>query len=171
MSSFDKDVGHYAYPVLRDGDIVCCFSTFMSAVEIGHCAIVVDGELELLAETADYSATFDLINAREFFKPVAFAVLRPVTDDATKAEAVRIAMDELYGTEYSILAGIFEPKARTPINKTHCSHSVWYAYEMAGLDLDANGGKIVTPRDIFESRSLELICVRGIDIDSLAVRD
>lgn len=169
MSSFDKDVGHYAYPVLRDGDIVCCFSTFMSSLEIGHCAIVVDGQLNLLAETADYSATFDLINAEDFFKPTAFAVLRPVTDEATKAEAVRIAMDELYGTEYSILAGIFEPKARDPINKTHCSHSVWYAYERAGLDLDANGGKIVTPRDIFESPHLELISVRGIDIGTLNI--
>ena len=167
MSSFDKDAGHYAYPVLRDGDIVCCFSTFMSSFEIGHCAIVVDGELRLLAETADYSATFDIIGANEFFKPAAFAVLRPMTDDATKAEAVRIAMDELYGTGYSIFAGILEPKARTPINKTHCSHSVWYAYERAGLDLDSNGGKIVTPRDIFESPHLELICVRGIDISTL----
>ena len=169
MSSFDKDMGHYAYPVLRDGDIVCCFSTFMSSFEIGHCAIVVDGELNLLAETADYSVTFDFIGADEFFKPTAFAVLRPVTDAATKEEAVRIAMDELYGTGYSIFAGIFEPKASTPINKTHCSHSVWYAYERAGLDLDSNGGKIVTPRDIFESPHLELISVRGIDISTLNI--
>jgi len=74
---------------------------------------------------------------------------------------------------YHLHAGIFErispsniktvqaadpEKNSAPILKgTHCAHLVWYAYKQFGIDLDSDGGLIVTPCDIQNSDYLEVI--------------
>lgn len=167
VTSFDRASGHYEYPELQNGDIICAFSTYFSFAMLGHCAIVVDAELGMLAETTGYDSPFNYVHATEFFTNSTYALLRPACDAETKARAVKFATEEMLGTEYDILAGIFEPKAPEELRKTHCSHAVWYAYMQAGLDLDSNGGKIVTPRDILRSDKLELVSSRGLDIYEL----
>ena len=164
VTSFDRVMGHYEYPELEDGDIVISFSTYFSAIELGHAAIVVDAQLGLLAETTGYDSPFGYVNAADFFTNSTYAVLRPMCDSSIKEAAVRCATEELLGTRYDILTGIFTDKAPDTIRTTHCSHSVWYAYMRAGLDLDSNGGKIVTPRDILNSEHLTLVGSRGMDI-------
>ena len=165
LCAFDrKDAGYYPYPKLRTGDIVCCFSTFFSFFEMGHCGIVMDGERGILAECAGYSTDFKLINASRFFSCPAFVVLRPRCDDETKQNIVEYINEEMLGASYDILAGIFEPKDRMPLRATHCSHAIWYAYNKFGIDIDSNGGKIVTPMDIFLSDKLDIVGARGVDI-------
>jgi uncharacterized protein YycO len=34
---------------------------------------------------------------------------------------------------------------------THCSDIVWKVFQSIGIDLDSDGGKIVTPHDISQS--------------------
>lgn len=74
---------------------------------------------------------------------------------------------------YHLLAGISERDHRTDLTKvqaaeqeeitdaiptgTHCAHLVWYAYMQFGIDLDSDGGWIVTPEDIRNSPYLEVI--------------
>lgn len=43
------------------------------------------------------------------------------------------------------------------IKTTHCAHLVWYAYKQFGIDLDSDGGLLVTPYDIQKSECLETI--------------
>lgn len=51
--------------------------------------------------------------------------------------------------------------AVTPPAGTHCAHLVWYAFRFFGYDLDSDGGRIVTPRDIYDSPLLEPIQTYG----------
>ena len=46
--------------------------------------------------------------------------------------------------------------------KTHCAHLVWYAYRSYGYDLDGDGGRIVTPKDLSKSSLLEPVQVVGV---------
>lgn len=154
----------YAYPKLRDGDIVCCFSTYFSFIEMGHCGIVIDGERGILAESAGYSTKLELVNAEKFFTCTSYVVLRPKCDEQTRAAAARYVEENMLGATYDILAGVFEKKDREPLRATQCAHAIWYAYYKVGVDIDSNGGKIVTPYDIYLSDELDIVAVRGVDI-------
>lgn len=101
-------------------------------------------------------------------------------------EIVAYAMEELVGIPYQLLTGVFgwyepdddsieeagqkqrklenpgiEPVGIVPENSelkgTQCAHLVWYAYYLAGIDLDSDGGVLVTPEDIRNSPYLEVI--------------
>ena len=47
--------------------------------------------------------------------------------------------------------------AERALSGTHCAHVVWYAYQRIGIDLDSDGGLLVTPYDIQNSSYLEVI--------------
>lgn len=83
------------------------------------------------------------------------------------------AEENLTEIPYHLHAGIFERSfssglktvqaagqeelAETTLKGTHCAHLVWYAYKQFGIDLDSDGGLIVTPNDIRNSDYLEVI--------------
>ena len=70
------------------------------------------------------------------------------------------ASENLVGSPYHLFADVLKsPKAdelAIPTG-THCAHLVWYAYAQFGIDLDSDGGIIVTPEDIRNSSYLEVI--------------
>lgn len=165
VCAYDRKGGvPYEYPILRDGDVICCFSTYLSFIEIGHCGIVIDGERGIIAESAGYSTELKLVSAEGFFTCTSFIVLRPDCDEEIRSAAVEYVKENMLGAKYDILAGIFEKKDREPLRATHCSHAVWYAYNKVGVEIDSNGGKIVTPKDISLSENLKIVAVRGVDI-------
>ena len=47
--------------------------------------------------------------------------------------------------------------AEAALSGTHCAHVIWYAYQQIGIDLDSDGGLLVTPYDIQNSSYLEII--------------
>ena len=47
--------------------------------------------------------------------------------------------------------------AEGALSGTHCAHVIWYAYQQIGIDLDSDGGLLVTPYDIQNSPYLEII--------------
>ena len=49
----------------------------------------------------------------------------------------------------------------TALKGTHCAHLVWYAYKQFDIDLDSDGGIIVTPTDIQNSDYLDIIQTYG----------
>ncbi len=95
-------------------------------------------------------------------------VLR-VKDSSADAEKVNqiveFAENNLLGVPYEGLAGLLTNK--NEIKKTQCAHIVWYAFKQFGIDLDSNGGLLVTPYDICNSEHLELVQVFGFDKDKL----
>ena len=40
---------------------------------------------------------------------------------------------------------------------------MWYAYKQFGVDLDANGGCVVKPRDMANSEYMQVVQVFGFD--------
>lgn len=164
---FQKSTGRYPNAPLEDGDIIFCPATYLSSSILGHTALVVDGEVGRIAEAYGFGTGFDTTSKASFFIYPAFVILRPKVDTDIKTAVVEYTKNELVGAEYDILAGIFEKKAPDILERTHCSHSVWYAYNKFGIDLDSNGGKIVTPYDILNSDQLEVVQVFGMDIYNL----
>lgn len=88
--------------------------------------------------------------------------------DATADEVRALIADEaerdLVGVDYSLTVGVFSSKdqGKTPAS-THCSHLVWQAFKNFGLDIDGDGGLVVTPRDLTLSDLFDVIQVYGFD--------
>ena len=162
---FTKSYGRYPNAILEDGDIIYSPSTYISFVELAHSAIVTDGERGIIAEAYGYGTNLDTCTASSFFVYPAFVILRPKATAELRGEVADYVTENMIDTPYDILTGIFGKKAPENLKTTHCSHLPWYAYNKFGIDLDSNGGKIVTPKDILNSPYLEVVQVFGIDIE------
>lgn len=70
------------------------------------------------------------------------------------------ASENLVDIPYHLLADVLKSSKADELSVlpgTHCAHLVWYAYMQFGIDLDSDGGWIVTPEDIRNSPYLEVI--------------
>jgi len=151
------------HAILADGDILYSPSTYFSFVEIGHTAIVTNGNEELIAQASGYGTPLIELDTRNFFARPMYAVLRVNVPEEARADAVKYVKDSCLGAEYSIFAGLFGDEGEGELSKTHCSHFIRLAYNQAGIDLDSNGGMLVLPRDIFNSPYVTVVQIFGID--------
>ena len=105
-----------------------------------------------------------LSHAQKWGSYPAFAVLR-YPDEKTAKKAAEFAKEKLTDVPYSIFAGLIEKdkSKNEEISSSHCSHIVWQAYKAVGADLDSNGGKIVTPKDLAKSKKLKLVQIFGLN--------
>ncbi len=154
---------------LEPGDIVVSASTYVSGFRYGHGALVVDGERMLMLESFAPGTLSEISNLQLSMGNLAnVIVLRPKCPKAIREEVARRAKTELLKVPYSMFAGIFTPKYTEELKSTQCTHLVWYAYKKyAGLDLDANGGAVVKPQDIFLSDQVEVVQFYGFNPDTL----
>ena len=60
-------------------------------------------------------------------------------------EIIQIAQTQFLNLNYNIFA------TKNDLTTTHCSDIVWKVFNEVGIDLDSNGGPIVTPQDIATS--------------------
>lgn len=77
----------------------------------------------------------------------------------TRAEIADYARENLTGVPYRLSAGMWDAPG------TQCAHLVWSAYSRFGYDLDSDGGRIVTPKDLYESPLLEIVQIYGMEED------
>ncbi len=148
---------------LEEGDILVTSSTHFSGSRIGHSGLVTStyyGSEKILQSNA-YGYPSSLGDIRDFNNRVNFMILRPKADGETKKQVVQYASENLLGLKYDIAVGVLSNKNK--ISKTHCSHLVWYAYKRFGIDLDCNGGLVVTPKDLANSPNVELVQTFGFD--------
>lgn len=167
MKRSGKTSERASYTVLENGDILYSPSTFFSFIRLGHSSLVVSGKYGIMMQASGYGDPVALLPSDIFFMRPAFVILRVNTDDETRDAVAEYARKNIRGLEYDLLAGIFGDKAPENLEKTHCSHMVWYAYSHFGIELDSNGGKIVTPRDILKSENVSVVQVLGVDPESL----
>ncbi|MBQ7333788.1 MAG: hypothetical protein IJW38_05525 [Clostridia bacterium] len=151
-------VAYFAY--LENGDILYSPTTFFSFVRLAHASMVVDSSLGLMAQASGYGSPVKYVHVNHFFARPAFVVLR--VNENVGASVASYTTSNLIGVRYSLLAGIFGDKAPDNLTSTHCSHFIWYAYQRYGIDLDSNGGKIVTPDDILHSENVSIVQIYGI---------
>ena len=54
---------------------------------------------------------------------------------------------------------------------TQSAHMIWSCYRALGYDLDSDGGRLVTPRDLLDSPLLEVVQIYGIEPKSLVQKN
>lgn len=166
VGMFVKSRGTYPHVPLQDGDIIYSPSTYISFINISHAAIAVSGG-NFVVEAYGYGNPTQYSSTGSFFIYPEFVVLRPKAGKEAGEMAARYVEENMLDVPYDILTGILGKKAPEKLRTTHCSHLPWYAYYMTGIDVDSNGGKIVTPKDILNSDELEIVQVFGMDISKL----
>ena len=150
---------------LENGDILVTPSVRLSGLTMGHAGLVTDAEQGRVLQAIAYGWPSDIVSVREFTRRPAFMILSPRTDAETKKAVAAYAAEELVGIPYDITAGVLSDK--NSCNSTQCAHIIWYAYAQFGLDIDGDGGLVVTPHDFAISPQLEVVQVYGFDLDEL----
>lgn len=142
------------------GDVIVDPTTNLLGWRMGHSALIssTSGETVEIAAIGTQSRNGRIYS---FTKSVAFMIVEPKVDAEIKKQVVEYAQENLMGIWYNPLRGVFSPK--NEIGDTQCAHLVWYSYNKFGIDLDSNGGGIVTPQDIVNSDKVELVQVFGFD--------
>ena len=149
---------------LCDGDILYTPNTHTLDWRHGHTAIVTDAKKGIILEHMSIGNTTVLSCSKKWGSYPAFAVLR-YPDEKTAKKAADFAKEKLTDVPYSIFAGLIEKdkSKNDEISSSHCSHIVWQAYKAVGVDLDSNGGRIVTPKDVAKSDKLKLVQIFGLN--------
>jgi len=150
---------------LENGDILITPNSHTFGWRNGHAALVVDAEKRLTLESAVLGEVSTIQSVDKWESYPAFLVLRVRSLSPQERNLAAVyALEELLEIPYGFTVGILSPKyPETPLKETHCAHLIWAAYQRMGIDLDANGGLIVTPRQLAASPLLEVVQVTGID--------
>ncbi|MBQ9914887.1 MAG: hypothetical protein IJO50_01955 [Clostridia bacterium] len=166
LQNAEKRPVKMALPPLEKGDILITGSTKTLLLRHGHSAIVTDSSGEMI-EAMMLGTSSARSDAKLWSSYATLMILRPKVEQSIKDRAVAFAEEKLLDVPYSLLAGLGtkDVSQQEKIESTHCSHLVWQAYKAAGLDLDANGGIFVLPKDIAGSGDLELVFAYGFGED------
>ena len=167
---------------IQDGDILITKNSRFLGWRNGHAGLVVDAQNGYVLEAVMLGTNTTLCRLDAWEKYPSFQVLRLKEEwykEAEIAEMVCYAKEHMVDVPYHLFAGITERwKKRTQqtddnqegqaiqmvdavLSGTHCAHLVWYAYWLMGIDLDSDGGILVTPYDIQNSPYLEVIQTYG----------
>lgn len=153
--------GGQKIPVIEEGDILINFNCHFFGWRSGHAAIVTDAQKRQTLEARVLGTETAILSLDRWQEYPSFAVLR--LKDVSREERKKIAAyaaENLTDIPYRLTAGLWEEE--TP-SGTQCAHLVWYVYKHFGFDLDSDGGRIVTPRDLYESPCLEIIQIYGME--------
>ncbi len=153
---------------LEDGDIIVSASTSIAGIRVGHAALVVDGEQEIVLESLQIGYDSSFAEAVTETEMSTYMVLRPTGIPLETRKAVaKYAKEQLFGVPYNQIVGLIPRKYQEEITSTQCSHLCWYAYKKFGYDIDSNGGIFVAPKDIANSSYLEVVQIFGFDPEKL----
>lgn len=155
---------------LEPGDVIVSSCTHTVGWRHGHAALILSkGFMMQAVSLGNNSQILYLTDSTAgipwFTSSANFIVLRlkGVSADDRKAIA-DLAQTRLSNVPYSLTVGIFSEKDQGEEPKgTQCSHLVWQAFKYFGYDIDANGGGLVTPRDIARSPLFDTVQIYGFD--------
>ncbi len=150
---------------LQPGDILVSLSTHSFGWRHGHAAIVIDDFQTV--ESVMFGIDSSVENIDYWTKYTNFALLRVKDKNNTMRNAVAdFSKEKLINKPYSILAGFGLEKA-PKFDKNgfslHCSYLTWYAWQSFGVDLDSDGGRLVSSYDILHSDKLEVVQLFGLN--------
>lgn len=148
---------------LKNGDIIISSSTEFSWWSFGHCAMVVDAEKGIIAEAVGYGQESGTNHIYTVQERADFMVLRPNIEQELLDQIVEYVRTEMMGLDYDATIGVLSQKYPGNVNATQCAHIFWYAFFEHGINIDSNGGTVVTPKDIANSEHFDLVQVSGFD--------
>lgn len=167
---------------IQDGDILITKNSRFLGWRNGHAGFVVDAEKGLVLEAVMLGTDTTLCRLDAWERYPSYLVLRLKEEwyeEDKIVQMVTYAKEYMVDVPYHLFAGIRErwkeqhhKKDRSQegqasqmmdavLSGTHCAHLVWYAYWLMGIDLDSDGGILVTPYDIQKSPYLEVIQTYG----------
>lgn len=188
----NRTTGYQLAP-LKDGDILITKASHTLGFRNGHAGIVIDAGQGLTLEAVSPGNPSEFCSVNGWRSYPSLIILR-LKEDAAElsapenppdaksassspgsaaitgaARAAQSAKRYLFDIPYRLTAGLFGGKYSEPgsLAGTHCAHLVWEAYRMAGFDLDSDGGRIVTAKDIANSSLLEVVQIFGVDPDAI----
>ena len=150
---------------VQDGDILVSFSSHTFGWRHGHAGLVIDADKGLCLEAIVIGCDSELENLNHWKSYSNFAILRLKASAKTRAQIADFASQNLCGVPYGLTSGLFGKKVQ-PLSKTltaQCAYLIWYAFIQFGYDLDSDGGKAVTVKNLSESDDLELVQVYGMN--------
>ncbi|MBQ8590744.1 MAG: hypothetical protein IJ486_09885 [Firmicutes bacterium] len=168
---------------LLPGDILITPNSHFFGWRNGHAAIVVEEpDSGWALESVTLGVKSKLRRLEGWRSYPAFVVLRlgqreetgageGAADRSVGERAAAIAAESFLGIPYRLTAGLWgEPwklpdvdDEAEPAAGTQCAHLIWSCYRALGYDLDSDGGRLVTPRDLAGSPLLEVVQIYGMD--------
>ena len=131
---------------IQNGDILITKSNHTLLYRHGHAGLVVDVEAGLVLEAIGYGTKSRLEPLEKWNYYPTVKVLRLKEKNETLISSlIDSALSNFLDINYNLLASKYNLKV------THCSDIVWKVFNSIGIDLDSNGGWIVTPKDISQS--------------------
>lgn len=170
----------------KPGDVLVTSSTHTIGWAHGHAAIMLKNGDMLQSAAMGYpsqklaqsnsvaglcyfneSANFIVLRLKDEVAETlkgAFGIPQDASCDDVRAAISDLAAERLVGIDYSLTVGVLSPKdqGERPTG-TQCAHLVWQAFRYFGLDIDSDGGLVVTPRDIARSGLFDVVQVYGFD--------
>ncbi len=146
-------------PPLQTGDILITRSTKTLLYRHGHAGLVLDEEGHTL-ESLMIGSDSMVLSTDYWTSYPALMILRPKDLGAEEKQVITdFGRGKMRGIPYNLLTGLLkkDKKDMETVDGTHCSHLVWQCYKNAGIDLDSDGGFLVSPHDIANSDALELV--------------
>lgn len=166
-----KLISQYDLVDVRPGDVLVSMSTHTLGYRHGHCGIVINEDKIL--EAVYWGKPTKICRVKRWESCPTLLQLRVSEETAEKMGLTRDELGSLLADiaifngsdiRYSMFPNIFNYNCDT-IKRTHCSHLVWYVFDKAGIDVDSDGGLIVTPWDIARSDTFEIVQIHGLDAD------
>ena len=103
--------GYGVLCALEDGDIIVSASTSVAGIKVGHAALVVDGEQEIVLESLQIGYDSSFASADTETEMTTYMVLRPTGIPLeTRKEVVQYAKSELVGVPYNQIVGLIPKK-------------------------------------------------------------
>lgn len=150
---------------IRPGDVIVTTSTHSAGWRHGHSALVLGKGRTLESTVLGSNSVVSKLSDWQRYSN--FAVLR--VKNSTKGYGLSVAeyaYNNLVDIPYRLTSGLWGDKAKmltAPTFGLQCGYLVWYAWQANGVDLDSDGGRLVTPNDILHSQQLEVVQLFGMD--------
>lgn len=145
---------------LRPGDLLVTFSTHTLGWRHGHAALVIDDSTVLEAAMPGTVSGFSSAASWTTYASLLHLRVRDVTPQQQAAVA-DFAKSHLAGVSYGFFIGFGAEKAPASPRSLQCAYLPWYAWQSQGIDLDSDGGRLVTVMDLAVSPQLEVIQTWG----------
>ncbi len=150
---------------LQPGDIILSLSTHSMGWRHGHAGLYMLQDFSLESISKGSNTRLDTMDDWRHCSQFAILRLKDRPEEFSR-QMLFYAMDNLMDVPYRFSCGFLGPKAPAPDEPgfgVHCIYLIWYAYQAFGYDLDSDGGRLVSGRDILESPLLEVVQIYGMD--------
>lgn len=169
-----NEIPVYDFALLENGYVLVTKSSQTLGLRNGHAALVVDAANGIILEAGPLGMSSHLSNISRWRNYPTMIMLKLKDEIIQKNTSlinnlINDALTNLINIPYSIIPGIFSQKQniQNTISTSNCSHIIWAAFMRQGLDINSDGGPIITPRDIALSDLFEIVQLYGVDPDNL----